>query len=449
MVRGRFGIAAASVAVVVGGLLAALGATAAGASSGACATPGKCYLTTVTPQSVTGGESQAFAFTVTNEATTQTLGSVQVTAPAGFVVTNASALVGNASYTANSALFLNLGLAPTQSATLTVQATAPCSAGTSGWSIEAKQSNQFNGPNNGFVLDPNSLLGATVSGSSCSLAFQSEPAAGVAGSAITSLVGQPAATNPVSVEVLNAQNQVVTSSNAVITLAIGANPNAPTPVVLSGTTQVQANQGVANFSNLVISQTGWPYTLVATSPGIQSANSSDFGIYSVDPTSCNGGPCSGSSQTKTTTGSVTTSTATSGQFLGVGLGGPTFECNGSYQPLSDPLDFDVLSASGAPVPGGELYTVTLEVSKQVVQSSGHPGASSWQVCFGSTVPPQFPALPGTALTQVIGGVTYYTGLLPDCNNTQSNPPCVLSRTKDNAGNVIVTFLATGDALGRI
>ena len=448
MARGRIGIAAASVAVVAGGLLAAFGATAAGASSGACATPGKCYLTTVAPQSVPAGESQAFTFTVTNEATTQSLGSVQVTAPAGFIVTNASAPVGNASHTANSALFLNLGLNPTQSATLTVYASAPCSSGASGWSVAAKQSNQFNGPNNGFVLDSSSILGATVSGS-CSLAFLNEPSGGVAGSPIASQVGQPAATNPVSVEVLGSDNKVVTSSNAVITLTIGANPNSPTPVTLSGTTQVQASQGVANFSNVIISQTGWPYTLVATSPGITqqpSATSSYFGIYG-SWQDCSGGPCSGSAVTKTTTGTVTTSSALSGQFVGVGLGGLAgFSCSGSYQPASDPLNFDVLNPSGAT--SSALFTVTLEVSKQVVQSSGHPGASSWQVCFASNV--QFPAQPGTSVQPIIGGVQYYTGLLLDCtNNTPANTPCVESRTKDNAGNVLVTFLGYGDMNGRI
>ena len=444
MVKARVGIAGASVALVAGGLLAALGATAAGAASGSCATPGKCYLTAVQPTSVVAGEGQTFMFAVNNEATTQTLGSVQITAPAGFTITSASAAVGTATYTANSATFLNLGLSPTQSVTLTVQASAPCSGGGSGWSVEAKQSNQFNGPNNGFVLDTSSSLTATVSGS-CSLAFLNEPVGGLAGSPITSQVGASAAADPVTVEVLDGNYNVVTGSTAVINLAVGANPNS-SPVTLSGTTQAQAIQGVASFSNAVISQTGWPYTVVATSPGITQATSSYFGVYG-GWQSCTGGPCSGTSSTKTTTGTATTSQATSAQFVGVGLGGLAgFSCSGSYQPASDPLNFDVLNPSG--VTSSALFTVTLEVSKQVVQSSGHPGASSWQVCFASNV--QFPAQPGTSLQPIIGGVQYYTGLLLDCtNNTPANTPCVLSRNKDNAGNVLVTFLGYGDMNGRI
>ena len=46
---------------------------------------------------------------------------------------------------------------------------------------------------------------------------------------------------------------------------------------------------------------------------------------------------------------------------------------------------------------------------------------------------------------MIGGVPYFTGLLPDCPNTnpQQSAPCVQSRNKNNAGDVIVTFLAKG------
>jgi hypothetical protein len=442
MVNARIGIAAASIAVVAGGLLAALGATAAGAASGICATPGKCFLTTLPPsqQSVAAGASQQYTFTVTNEATTQTLGSVQLTAPPGFVISSASGPAGSASSTATSALFLNLGLSPTQSATLTVTASAPCGGGTSAWSVQAKQSNQFNGPNNTFVVDPNSSLGVTVSGS-CSLAFLNEPNGTQVGAHITTQVASSG--SPVSVEVLDGHGNLITTSTAAITVAIGANPG---PGALSGTTTVNAFGGVASFPDLSINQAGTGYTLQATSPGITQqppATSSDFNIWSVLQ-SCSG-QCSGSSSSKTTTGTVTTSSGGSGEFLGLGLGGASFSCGSSYQPLSDPLSFDVLDQTGTANPGA-LFTTVLEISKSVVQSSGHPGASTWQICYGSQQP--FTALPNTAGTATIGGVTYMTGLLPDCNNTASNPPCVLSRNKDNAGNVIVTFLAVGDPFAR-
>lgn len=438
MVKARFGIAVASVAMVAGGLLvaAAFGAPAArAASTSSCSASGKCYLAAVAPQSAVAGVSQAFTATVTNEATTQTLGSVQITAPDGFVVTGASG--GTATYTSGSALFLNLGLSPGQSATLTVDATAPCSGGTSAWGVEAKQSNQFNGSGNDFVLDPASSLAATVSGN-CSLAFLTEPNGTAVGAPITSLVGSTG--SPVSVVVLDGDGNLLTSSTAAVTMAIGSNPGTGT---LSGTTTVDAVAGLASFADLSISQTGSGYTLVATSPGITPATSTYFDVWSVLQ-GCSGPQCSGSSSTKTTTGTVTTSSASSGEFLGVGLGGVSFSCGSSYQPVSDPLGFDVLSQSGA-ADSSAQFTSTLEISKSVVQSSGHTGAASWQVCYGSQQP--FAGLPGTTGTATIGGVTYYTGLLPDCSGSQP-APCVAARNKDNAGDVIVTFLAAGDPFAR-
>jgi hypothetical protein len=108
--------------------------------------------------------------------------------------------------------------------------------------------------------------------------------------------------------------------------------------------------------------------------------------------------------------------------------------------VSDPVSFDVLSPSGVPLPSAQ-FTVSLDIDKVPVQRSGRLGASQWQICYASTQP--FTAQPGTSGTAVIGGVTYNTGLLPDCSNTQDRP-CVQARHKDMAGDVIVTFLASGD-----
>ena len=112
--------------------------------------------------------------------------------------------------------------------------------------------------------------------------------------------------------------------------------------------------------------------------------------------------------------------------------------------MSDPFSFDVLSTSGMAQPGAQ-FSVTLRIDKKLVKSSGHPGASSWQICYASDV--SFAAQPGTSGTATIGGVTFFTGLLPDCSRA-AVAPCVQARHKDNAGDVIVTFLASGDPIGK-
>lgn len=438
MMKARLTVARVSVAVVAAGLLgvAALAAPAFGSTPCTpCGSSTECYLATATPGSVAAGVSQAYTFTVKDEARTDTLGIVQVTAPGGFTVTGASG--GTASNTSSSALFQHLSLRPGQSATLTVDATAPCSAGTSAW-VTAASSDGDHDADDDFQLDPASSLSASVTGS-CSLAFPSggQPASTAVGQSITS--GFNSSGSPVAVDVLDGNGNLLTSSTAAVTLAIESNPGSGT---LSGTTTVDASGGVASFPGLSINAVGSGYTLEATSPGITSATSQYFNIWG-SLQSC-GASCTGSSTSTTTTGTVSTSSAT-GQYLAVGLGGVSYACGGSYQPLSEPFSFDVLSSAGVADTSAK-FNATLQVSKAVVQSSGHPGAASWQICYADTVP--FTAQPGTAGTATVGGATYYTGLLPDCSRWQP-APCVVCRHKDNAGNVIIEFLGTGDLFARM
>src|SRR5439155_663711 len=67
----------------------------------------------------------------------------------------------------------------------------------------------------------------------------------------------------------------VTSSSAVISLAIGTNPSGG---VLSGAATVTAVNGVATFSNLSINRAGSGYTLTASSGGLTGATSTSFSI---------------------------------------------------------------------------------------------------------------------------------------------------------------------------
>src|SRR5262249_10155061 len=120
-----------------------------------------------------------------------------------------------------------------------------------------------------------------------------------------------------------------------------------------------------------------------------------------------------------------------------------FSCP-TYQTVSDVFEFAVFDASGVPQP--TLLTVTLRIDKSTVNMSGHPGASSWQICYASLT--SFRALSGTSQQTVTisGNAGYFTGLLLDCSSSQGTP-CVQSRNKNNAGDVIVTFLAFGDPFG--
>jgi hypothetical protein len=277
----------------------------------------------------------------------------------------------------------------------------------------------------------------------CSLAFTTDgqPAGTTVNTKITSSFDSPDA-GPVKVEVLDASGQLVTNAKAAVNVAITPTVN-PGPGKLSGTTTVNTSGGVASFSNLSINQPRIGYTLTATSRGMRPATSGHFTIWS-SIQQCSTTPCSTSASSATTSGTVTTFSADSTQFLGVGIGGGSYDCAGTpYQPVSDPFSFDVVNDSGG-MQGGQ-FTVTLRIDKSLVQSSGHPGASTWQICYASML--SFTPRSGDPGNATIGGVHFFTGLLPDCSNTPDSP-CVQARNKDNAGDVIVTFLASGDPFGK-
>jgi hypothetical protein len=315
-------------------------------------------------------------------------------------------------------------------------ASASCSGGGYQWGIGAKQSNDFNGSGNDFQLDPASAgnLSGTLT-ESCSLAFTSDgqPANTATDAVITSQGG-----GPVKVEILDGSRHLATASSAVVSIMLN-----PGSVTLSGTVMVPASGGIASFSDLKINQPGFPYTLTATSPGIAQATSNAFAIGGSSCPSSTPCSASASSMSMTTSGTAITLSPVPGDVIATGIvnaSDANYSC-GTYKPSSDAFSFALFDADG--IPQSDTLSVSLEIDKSLVQPSTHPGASSWQICYASTSP--FTALPGTSGTTVIGGVTYNTGLLPDCPVPQG-PPCVQTRHKDMAGDVIVTLLAPGDPL---
>src|SRR6516164_10364531 len=70
--------------------IAMLAAPAAGSKSTCGSSAGKCFAVAVSPSAPPAGGTVAFTFMLTNEASTQQIGSSQITAPANFVITGAS-----------------------------------------------------------------------------------------------------------------------------------------------------------------------------------------------------------------------------------------------------------------------------------------------------------------------------------------------------------------------
>jgi alpha-tubulin suppressor-like RCC1 family protein len=116
-----------------------------------------------------------------------------------------------------------------------------------------------------------------TAGSAAQLGFVVQPSAAGAGHVLS-----PA----VQVEIQDAQGSVLTGATNSVTLAIGTNPSGGT---LSGTTTVDAVNGVATFSTLRIDKPGSGYTLVASAGGLTGTTSLAFEIVASSFQSISGG----------------------------------------------------------------------------------------------------------------------------------------------------------------
>lgn len=90
--------------------------------------------------------------------------------------------------------------------------------------------------------------------------------------------------SPLRVRVLDAHDNLVTTTTNSITLSIGTNPGSGTLSAGGGTLTRSAINGQADFSTVSIDKVGVGYTLAAASAGLQGGTSTSFTITPGDPT---------------------------------------------------------------------------------------------------------------------------------------------------------------------
>jgi hypothetical protein len=404
----------------------------------------KPFSLVVSPSNFSAGSSVTATATLTNLTDQQQLGSANITAPAGFIVTGASAPApATATMSGSTVQLRNASLAPHQSLAVSITVAVPCSATNAAWSVIAKQSNDFNGPpgNNLDLNSAASALSATVS-SGCVLRFGTQPQSARSGQALSGTAYTPTGP-PITVEVTDGAGHLIDSS-AAITVQLG--PTSTGTGTLSGTKTVNAVHGVASFGDLSINASG-AYVLLATSPGITSATSTPFRIDDIAVICTSGLDCSGSISSRNLSASVTAFSggpSSGGDFLTFSLdNGPTLDCPG-YTELSP--DWVVLDATSPT----RTKSATLTIPKRLMNATTNNGASFLEMCFGSPSP--FTTKPGTPLVTLHVDVdgdgvpdNWYEGLLPDCGSSFP-PPCVSARKKTGSGDgVIVANLPAGSA----
>lgn len=218
--------------------------------------------------------------TITNNSSNQSIGSFDLTAPTGVTITSDAATTAPET-SATVLAFRNLGIAPRTSKSYAISATtSPSASGTVTWLVQAKQSNDFNGPpGNDFMLtggQPTTIVG-------CTLVWDVEPASAVHDQTIT---GQPynptiGHNNPaVTVKVTDGHSHFVTNVTGNVTLtSVGTGEGSDACGGFSGNTNVALTNGVATFGSLQSANVAFNCQLRATSPGFtHSEDSPPFNI---------------------------------------------------------------------------------------------------------------------------------------------------------------------------
>lgn len=257
-----------------------------------------------------------------------------------------------------------------------------------------------------------------------SLSFSTQPHSGVVGQDITGAAINPSGP-PVTVQLLDANGNLMTGSSAPVTIALGNNPAGAT---LGGTTTVNAVNGVASFSNLTLNKPGGRYTLVASSPGLTSATSTSFdesnaAVFCLQGQSCSTSVSTAVSQLQISANPTHNSKPNTGTLSeSVDVGTP-LTCSGYV--ATDPNWFQFLSSS-------------TNRTKELTYTLDNTSPEGIQTCFGA--PYEFktssgePAPAGT----LPNGTPGFIGLLPSC---PSSGPCVKSITSSEGSegvNTVVT-----------
>jgi len=393
------------------------------------------------PPSVPAGSTAAFTLTITNLADPQQLGSANLTAPPGFTLVSAStpSPAGSASIVGDTVRLRDLSLPPGETMSVGFDATAPCFPGSYTWGLQVKQANNFNGPpGNDFVPDPDQVSLTTDVTGTCQLAFRLEDPAG-SGSFTT---GQPSHAEkdatittvaftpggaPVIVEAEDGSGHRLTSFTGSIELSISsADPPGGT---LSGGTPASQADGAATFAPSI--DAIGTYTLLASSDAIPSTGWATSDPFQIVDDAC--GPGETCQVTIPTMMEVETTNTSSSGFTFLSVGVEDIDCGDTYghAPFTTLIDSTEASTSGT-------KTETVTIFKQFVNAQPNNGAAHYQVCFSRPASAgTFTTLDGTDAPLVDGE---YLGLLPPCPPQMPEPPCIRSKNKDRAGNVVIVLL---------
>lgn len=387
--------------------------------------------TTVSSAALKPSADYTFVFTVTNTSKgPQYYGSSKILVPTGYTASpqsatsvtgfTAQAVTGGILVTSSS----GSGIAPGAAVAVTATVHTPSSSCNAEWTTFVKQSNDFLGTGNDFMVSgpqPTTTVGTPH------LTWTSQP-----GPAEYDVAMSPA---PVVTAFDPCGNPV--TSPVTVTVTDEAAQLASTATTSVATS---ASNGQASFGNLKFATFGFYDRLTATASGF-TPDTSDWFIVAEKVEPCDTtSSCDLDLGTKSSTfATVTTGTGAAGQFVsGSRLPGTsgtnaftdcTAQEGGNVQ-VSDTMIVDTPRAK----------EVSVTIAKALVNAVSNNGTPFMDICLD--IPEQAQTPDNAFVTK--SGTVAYQGLLPDCVNVSNVAPCVVSRNKRAANEIIVFDLPAGD-----
>jgi hypothetical protein len=426
----------------VRGALVLVAAVVVGAAiliPGGSATPSNSFSAVFTSSApLEGGDAGTIHLIITNVSSGPKLDSATITAPSGFTITSGSLTLSH------------LGLAQGTSYSTDIGVATACTPKTYTWGITATN-------RNGDILaDAGGNRDVVVSDTLCKYEFvqQRQPKDAGVDTIVTSAPfndrGQPVAVvlrNPATGNV-----DATATADVSLTASTGS---------FTGTGPTPLDSGQAEFGSLRSPQTPAQFvSLRATGSPFQPSDPSNLFNILAQVQKCDrttSTTCKITSPQASTTVDANASGFVSGDTLAAtvydsGVVPPPTNC-GSPGPITwTPLS----GASGvqveyAPVQNSDGWTITIKITidKSLIVNPSK-GAAQYDVCLGAKKVSQvsctdalnagFKTKSGATAT-CVPSTGLYWGLLADCLNGNKKPnpdPCVQSKTKDNAGDLILT-----------
>jgi hypothetical protein len=246
----------------------------------------------------------------------------------------------------------------------------------------------------------------------------------------------------IRVEIYDPTTNQTVDTDAAVTLNLGW--NAEGGKLIGG--DAKAVAGVATFPDLSIDAPG-AFKLEASSPATKDVPVSDQFMVADTVATCDGPDCS---FTETWEGHTYTTTPVQGSTgaawaSSVNLPGVRVSCDFAPFDYPDSRQPNAVWYSYDDGDTGSPKTNVIVIDREVVDKTPDNDPSEYRVCYSSPVP--FIDRTGELAKQdpwddgpsAYFGTTWFTGLLPDCDQDDPVAPCVL-RWTDDGGNRVGTFL---------